>query len=189
MHYFEDHELIALLKVAYEKNRLHHLALLVSLIHGLRVNELLALTMNDVQGDYIVIRGLKKGKTSLEPLHHSDNPLFDESQLAVHAHGLRQSGQERLFPFCRQWCDRFIRKYATEAGVAIAKAHHHSLRHTVAMLIWSQSHSLSQITACLRHRSGASSIVYLHEVDRQKSVQSLNAALNALENRRLKVQV
>jgi integrase len=148
----------------------------------------LPLTVNDVQGDHIVIRSLKKGKTSLEHLHHSDNPLFNESPLAVHAHCLRHSGEERLFPFCRQWCDRFIRKYATEAGVAIAKAHHHSFRHTVAMLIWSQSHSLSQITACLRHRSGASSIAYLHEVDRQKSIQSLNAALNALENRRLKVR-
>jgi len=184
---------LSLLKVAYEKNRLHHLALLVSVVHGLRVSELLALTVDDLHEATISIRPSKRSKSakqqsakrvqaSIEPLYRSANPLLDESQLAAHAHGVRQLAGKRLFPFCRQYADKIIRRYGAEAGIAAAKCHLHSLRHTTAMLCWSQSHSLGQITACLRHKSGAASIVYLHEVDRQKSQASLTAALNALAN-------
>jgi integrase len=112
-----DHPRIAETGRFQSVSRLHHLALLLNRVHGLPVSELLALTVNDVQGDHIVVHAKKRGKSSLETLHRSSNPLFDETQLAVHAQGLRQIGEQRLFPFCRHYADRLIRKYGEQAGI------------------------------------------------------------------------
>ena len=177
-HYFDDGELKSLLTVAYDHNRLHHLALLVALCHGLRVSELLGLTTDDLVGGYLRIVAKKDGVVALQPLHKSDNPIFDEARvLPGHAHGVRMSGETRLFPWTRQHLDTTIKKYGGLAGVHPDKCHAHSLRHSTAMLVFRETISLGSVKNMLRHKSWDSSLVYLNEIDNTKGIAGRDAAL------------
>src|SRR5437016_5156264 len=127
MHYFTSDELTAILKVAYQRNPLHHLAMLTSVCHGLRVSELLGLEPEDVMPPYLSLGRLKGEKAQLQPLHASDNPLFDEARLRLLAYEReRIAGRHapsRIFPVCRQRLDQIIRRTGKLAGVPPVKCH------------------------------------------------------------------
>ena len=185
MHYFESHELTALLTAAYNRNRLHHLVMLASVCHGLRVSEAVSLTSSDVQGTALVVNRnrLKDNGEQLQALHFSDNPIFDERSLVIHAGQIAGNSamkDKRLFHLCRQRCDQFIRSYGKEANIPMAKLHWHSLRHSTAMLTWSESHSLSQVQQVLGHKHPSTSLIYLHESDKMKGLASLARALDVV---------
>jgi integrase len=182
MHYFEGYEITALLQAAYERNRVHHLLMLVSLCHGLRVSEAIGLTSADVQGTSLVVRALKECPDQIQPLHFSDTALFDERSLVWHAGAIADSAtkDKRLFPMCRQRADQLIRRYGRIAGVIAAKCHFHTWRHSTAMLVWETSHSLSQVQQVLGHRSMSTSIIYLRESDRNKGLVSLRTGLESV---------
>lgn len=185
MHYFLENELTALLTAAYNRNRIHHLVMLASVCHGLRVSDAIALESSDVQGTALVVNKnrLKDNGPQLQPLHFSDNPIFDERSLVIHAGQIAENSilqDKRLFHLCRQRCDQLIRRYGKEASIPPAKLHWHSLRHSTAMLTWSESHSLSQVQQVLGHKSMNTSIVYLRESDRTKGLLSLHRGLEAV---------
>jgi site-specific recombinase XerD len=178
MHYFTPEELNALLTTAHKHSKVHHLALLVSVGRGLRVSECLELTPDDVQGEkYLLCRRKKGSVRQLQSLHKSAHPLFNEMALVEYAAKVRASGQARLFDFCRQYADRLIRRYGAEAGIAAEKCHWHSLKHSTAMLVWSESLSLSQVQQALGHADYHSSLIYLREHDARLAAQSLDRAL------------
>ncbi|HEX5434424.1 MAG TPA: tyrosine-type recombinase/integrase, partial [Candidatus Angelobacter sp.] len=79
--------------------------------------------------------------------------------------------------YSRKAVDRFIKKYAEEAGLREDSRHHHVLKHSAAMLIWSKSHSIGEVQNWLGHKSTSSSLVYLNEIDSMKAFSSLSAAL------------
>jgi site-specific recombinase XerD len=184
MHYFEPFELSALLTAAYTRNRIHHMIMLASVAHGLRVSDATGLTSNDVQGNSLIVNKnrLKKNVAQIQSLHFSDNPVFDERALVVHAGQIADSGSgdKRLFHLCRQRCDQFIRRYGKIANIPTAKCHWHSLRHSTAMLTWSESHSLSQVQQVLCHSNPSTSIIYLRESDRTKGLAALRNGLEAI---------
>ena len=184
MHYFEPFELAALLTAAYTRNRLHHMIMLASVAHGLRVSDAIGLTSNDVQGNALVVNRnrLKGNREQLQTLHFSNNPIFDERALLFHAGQIADSASKdkRLFHLCRQRCDQFIRRYGEIANIPTAKCHWHSLRHSTAMLTWSESHSLSQVQQVLCHSNPNTSIIYLRESDRAKGLAALHNGLEAV---------
>ena len=169
MHYMISDELRRLFQVAYERNRLHHLCLVTTLFHGLRVSETIQLVGPDVQDGQLSIFRLKKSRPSLHPLHIDADPLLDESPLIDMA--ARNSG--RLFPFSRQRADQFIKRYAEIAGIHRAKAHMHALKHSIAILIWEKTHSLGQIQSYIGHKSPSSTLQYLVEIDARKAQQAV----------------
>jgi integrase len=180
-HYFDDNELRSILQVAYENDRHVHLALLTALCHGLRVSELLALTPDDLVGGYLRIVAAKDGVVALQPLHKSDNPLFDEARiLPAHAHGIRLTDGSRLFPWTRQWLDQVLKAYGALANVHPDKLHMHSLRHSCAMLVFRTTISLGSVKNMLRHKSWAAPLVYLNEMDNSKGIAGRDAALAAI---------
>ena len=180
MHHFEPNELTALLQAAYIRNRLHHMLLLACVSHGMRVSDALGLTSSDVQGASILVNKsrLKRNAPQLQPLHISDNPLFDERALAVHAG--QTSKNARLFPMCRQRADELIRRYGKEAGIPTVKCHMHTLRHTCGHLVFNTSHSLSQVQQILGHRSVNTTLIYLQEAERSKGLISLQRGLEVI---------
>ena len=180
MHHFTQQELLELLTVAYRRSRIHHLAMLVSVAHGLRVSETIRLTVDDVQNGYLRCNRLKGSKQQLQKLHLSTNPIFDESPLAMHAHMSKIAGQKRLFKLSRQRCDQLIRKYGAEAGIAAEKCHWHSLKSTTAFLVFGESVSLGQVQQILGHRDVRSTLIYLHEHDADKAIESRDRALHAI---------
>jgi len=166
MQYLNKSELRRLFKVAYERNRTHHLALLVGLWHGLRVSEILKIKGTDIVDGQLSVKRLKRSKATVQPIHVDADPLFDESPLLELA--ARTPG--RLFQFSRQRVDQFIRVYGAAAGIHPDKLHSHAVcKHSLAMLLWDSSHSLGMIQSYLGHRAASSSLCYLAEADARKA--------------------
>lgn len=175
MQYLEKDELRRLFAVAAKHDAKHHLALLVSLTHGLRASEVIRLRGTDIRDGRITVQRLKGSKKTVQPLRiDMSDPLFDESPLIELA---SQCGSERLFKWTRQLMDRFIKAYGSEAGLRADCCHHHVLKHSSAMLIWSASQQLGEVQNWLGHRSSSSSVAYLAVVDEMKAFRSLSAAL------------
>ena len=175
MQYLEKDELRKLFAVAAKHDRRHHLALLVSLTHGLRASEVIRLRGSDIREGRITVQRLKGSKKTVQPLRiDTCDALFDESPLVALA---LQAGNERLFKWSRQFMDRYFKKYGQEAGLREDCCHHHVLKHSSAMLIWSASQSLGQVQNWLGHRSSSSSVAYLAVVDEMKAFNSMSAAL------------
>lgn len=173
MFYLEPNEIVDLFQAAYDRNKLHHLAMVTSLWHGLRVSELIALTHKDIQGDNILIARLKGSKSGLQAIMTMDNPLLDESPIKCLPAG-------RLFPFCRQRCDQFVKFYGELAGIPRCKRHWHVFKHTAGMFVWNNTQSLGAVQEKLGHKSESSSLVYLKENDKKKGENALRTALSKL---------
>jgi len=175
MQYLEKDELARLFAVAAKYDRLHHLALLASLTHGLRASEVIRLRGTDIRDGRITVQRLKNSRKTIQPLRlNTSDPLFDESPLIELA---KQCGSERLFKWSRQFMDRFIKRFGQEAGLREDCCHHHVLKHSAAMLVWSKSQSLGQVQNWLGHRSSSSSVAYLAVVDEMKAFNSMSEAL------------
>lgn len=173
MEYLTRSELRRLFKIAYERNKTHHLALVVGLWHGLRVSEILAIKGTDIVDGQLSVKRLKRSKPTVQPIHVDPDPLFDESPLLEMA----AQNRRRMFHFSRQRVDQFIRKYGEVAGIHPDKLHAHAVcKHSLAMLLWDSTHSLGQIQSYLGHKAASSTMCYLVEVDAQKA-QSAVAAM------------
>ena len=165
MQYFESSELRRLFQVAYDRNRNHHLFLITVLWHGLRVSEGIGINGVHIADAQLSVKRLKKSKATVQPIHIDDDPLLDCSPLIQMA----ANNPGRLFNFSRQRADQFIKRYAALAGIHPDKAHMHSLKHSMAMLLWDKTHALGPIQSWLGHREAASTMQYLVEVDNRKA--------------------
>ena len=81
MEHLNRDELVRLFKVARQHNSLHHVAMLVGLLHGLRVSETLAIRGRDICDGRVSVKRLKKSRPTLHALRIDSDPLFDESPL------------------------------------------------------------------------------------------------------------
>lgn len=167
MQYLDKHELRSLFQVAYDRNKIHHLAMIVGLWHGARVSEIVNIKGADVFNGQLSIKRLKRSLPTVQPIRRDVDPLFDESFLIELAK--QNPGDARLFKFSRRRCDQFIKRYAELAGVSPDKAHFHSLKHSVAMLLWDKTGNLGQIQSYLGHRAASSTLIYLTEADARKA--------------------
>jgi integrase/recombinase XerD len=158
MQYLDRQELRRLLSVAHKNDPVHHLALLASLLHGLRVSEVLGLRGTNVQSGHLYVQRLKRSKPTLQALRIDSDPLFDESPLMTMA---AKCSDAHLFNWSRQYMDKVIKRYGAEAGIPEAKLHHHALKHSIAMILWKETLSLSAIQDHLGHRSASSSLLYM----------------------------
>jgi integrase len=166
MYHLERQEIKRLFEVAYNKNRLHHLAFVTAFFHGARVSELLKIVGADIQDGQLSItrlkgagkKGKKRHKTTLQPIHADADPLFDESPLIAIA---AANPKGRLFPFCRQRMDQVIKEYGEIAGLHRDKLHMHVLRHSLGVVVWRATHEVSAVKEILGHHVVTSSLVYM----------------------------
>jgi len=171
MTYLTKDELRRLFDVAYRRNRRYHLALVTALWHGMRVSELNNLRGSDITADgHVIVRRLKGSNTTLQPIRRDSDPLFDCSPLIELA---RERGTLRLFEVTRQHFDRLVKSYGLEAGIHHSKLHMHSLKHSVAMLLWDATGNLGQLQSYLGHKAASSSLCYLYEADARKAQAAL----------------
>jgi integrase len=157
MEYMTRDELVRLFKVARDHNRLHHVAMLVGLLHGLRVSEMLAIRGCDICDGMLSIKRLKKSRATLHSLRFDSDVLFDESPLLA----LAQANDGKLFDWSRQYMDRVLKRYAGLAGLHPSKAHYHVLKHSICLILWQATHDLNAIQDHVGHRSASSTLVYL----------------------------
>jgi integrase len=158
MEYLNRDELVRLFKVAQQHNTLHHAALLVGLLHGLRVSETLAIRGRDICDGSLSVKRLKKSRPTLHALRIGSDPLFDESPLLELA---KANPQTELFPWSRQYMDVLLKRYAALAGIHPAKRHYHVLKHSICVLLWQETHDLNAIQDHVGHRSSSSTLIYL----------------------------
>jgi integrase len=157
------------LQVAFDANRQHHLALVVSLWHPTRVSELLNIRSGDIRDGHLTIRRMKGSITTNQPIRIDSDPLFDESPLADLA-SQAPSPDSRIFPWVRQRCDQFIRLYGHRANIDPKKCHMHALRHSMAIMLWNHTAgNIGLLQRHLGHKSASSSLIYLYESDARKA--------------------
>jgi site-specific recombinase XerD len=75
----------------------------------------------------------------------------------------------------RQRCDQFMKRYCQLAGIHRAKAHLHTMKHSIAMAIWHKTHQPGQIKAYLGHKSMSSTLQYLNESDSLRAQEAVSA--------------
>ena len=166
MEYLTRDELVRLFKVARDHNKLHHIAMLVGLLHGLRVSEMVAIRGRDICDGRLSVRRLKKSRATLHALRFDSDPLFDESPLLELA---QANPDATLFRWSRQYMDIVLKRYAALAGIHPSKAHYHVLKHSICVLLWQETHDLNAIQDHVGHRSSSSTLVYLRADAAQKA--------------------
>ncbi|HEX4038643.1 MAG TPA: tyrosine-type recombinase/integrase [Acidobacteriaceae bacterium] len=173
MFYLTKKETRALFEVAHRHYPKYHLAMLCTLMHGMRTSEVTSLLGTDITADgQIIIRRLKGSRTTIQPVRKDSDPLFDESPLIALA---RERKSFRLFEVTPRHLNRLMRLYGAEAGIHPDKCHMHAWKHTTAMTIWDATGSLGQLQSYLGHVSPSSSLVYLAEADSRKAQAALAA--------------
>jgi type 1 fimbriae regulatory protein FimB len=172
MEYLTREELVRLFKIARDHNKLHHLAMLVGLLHGLRVSEMLAIRGRDVCDGRLSVKRLKKSRATLHALRVDSDPLFDESPLLELA---RACPNAKLFRWSRQYMDVIIKRYGALAGLHPSKLHFHVLKHSICVLLWQDTHDLNTIQDHVGHRSSSSTLVYLRADAAQKAQTTIAA--------------
>src|SRR5712691_384488 len=127
MEYMTREELVRLFRVARQHSPLHHVAMLVGLLHGLRVSETLAIRGRDICDGKLSVKRLKKSRSTLHALRMDSDPLFDESPLLELA---QADPDTKLFRWSRQYMDIVLKRYAVLSGIHPSKAHYHVLKHS-----------------------------------------------------------
>lgn len=166
MEYLSRDEVVRLFRVARRHDPLHHIAMLVGLLHGLRVSETLAIRGRDICDGRLSVKRLKKSRPTLHALRIDSDPLFDESPLLELA---KTAPETELFPWSRQYMDVIVKRYAALAGIHPAKRHYHVLKHSICVLLWQETHDLNTIQDHVGHRSSSSTLVYLRADAAQKA--------------------
>lgn len=183
MTYMEKDELRKLMEVAYRRTRDkkfnrtgtdYHLGLVLALVHGMRVGELVALTANDidVHKGTLTDRRTKGSETTTHPIRRDADVLFDEMPLLELAKSF-ENKDDRLFPVSRQSFDTFIKDCGHEAKISFSKLHMHSLKHSIAILIYEKNQSLGKLQTYLGHKSPGSTMAYLRVIDSKEVSQDV----------------
>jgi integrase len=174
MEYMTREELVRLFRVARQHSSLHHVAMLVGLLHGLRVSETLAIRGRDICDGKLSVKRLKKSRATLHALRIDSDVLFDESPLLELS---TANPDTELFPWSRQYMDVVIKRYSALAGIHPAKRHYHVLKHSICVLLWQETHDLNAIQDHVGHRSSSSTLVYLR-ADAAEKAQSTIAGMS-----------
>jgi integrase len=178
MEYLEAQDLKKLFRTIHKSgNKMHLLAALCAFWTGARVSQVLALEGQDIfeaDGKFVIkIHALKGGKSRLHPLHIDTDPAFDLSPLIELA---KTRPTSRLFGgLSRSYLNLCLKKYCAKAGIHTDAAHMHIFRHSIAMQIWSATHSLGAITEFLQHKSPQSALQYLSEHNGQVAQGAVDA--------------
>src|SRR5690349_3547322 len=134
MEYLHESEINALLRVAYDHNREHHLALLVMYATGTRVSQALKMHGMDVFPDPVTheysirLPKAKRGHSRTYRIVKSADPIRDLTPIIELA---RRRGASMLFGgLTRHYLHVVIKKYAKLAGLHEDMVHCHTVRHS-----------------------------------------------------------
>jgi integrase/recombinase XerD len=136
---------------------------------GLRVSELVALRVSDLDRRRGVVAAFGKGqKKRLVPIGEVALRRLDEYRTALKASGPRRQAESvLLFPspsgraLSRQAFWKIVRRYALAIGLADAM-HPHRLRHSFATHLLAGGADLRSVQAMLGHADVATTEIYTH---------------------------
>jgi len=183
MEYLHETEINALLKVAHEHNREHHLALLLMYATGTRFSQALKMCGIDVFADPITSKysvrlpKAKRGHSRTYKIVRSANPIRDLTPLIELAN--TRSTSKLFGGLTRHYLHVVIKRYAKLAGLHEDMVHCHTIRHSTAMRIWEKTQRPGAITGYLCHTDSASVYPYLRENDAKFGEDAMAAVLTA----------
>ena len=179
--YLKENELKALLEAP--DNLRDHLILRVLYVTGMRVGELCALRVGDVDPDEetISIQTAKRHKEGrMVPIPDRTTMILLKQQSA--GRGRKEplfQSQKGGFLSTRQ-VERLVYKYAKQAGIDEDKRHPHVLRHTHAVMALRSGIDLRTLQLNLGHSSINTTAIYLTLDIEERSRQYKEHALPAI---------
>lgn len=153
-------ELEAIIEKAEEAEDLRAVAILYTLyLTGARVSEILQIKKKDVGKDEIKIVG--KGNKPRPLFIHYDLTILWRKYLKVRTH----KKEEALFTgergaITRQTVWAIIQRYAAKAGIDLAKAHPHAIRHLYGYEAIEEGQSISELAKVLGHSNLNTTKIY-----------------------------
>ncbi len=158
--YFTPEEIDRLLQAAKAHSTRDWLLIYVTVTHGLRASEAVALTPADIRDGHLWVSRLKGSQRTCQPLTPVERqPLFDACA------GLQADG--RLFPITRQQFWRIMRARCADAGLSPIAAHPHSLKHSMCRAVLDETGNLQTVKQVAGHSSITSTLVYTRPTDQQ----------------------
>jgi len=173
-----------LLNKTREHDHRTYLLFLVTVLHGLRVSEVIQLRVRDFHSSSevrtLTVKRLKGSNETTQRLISSADPLFDEATLMAewlkgrepndfvftNAHGK---------PLTRWGVNFLIERYAALAGLAEHKRFPHALKHTCGVRMRKSGATLEQIQNALGHRRLDSTAMYLRVTQEEVDDARANA--------------
>ncbi|MFO1312263.1 MAG: site-specific tyrosine recombinase XerD [Burkholderiales bacterium] len=136
---------------------------------GLRVSELVGLTLAQVSLDVGVVRVLGKGsKERLVPLGDEAAAWIEKYRRTARAELLGEAKSDHLFvtsrrgPLTRQAFWLLVKRYATRAGIPAASLSPHVLRHAFATHLLNHGADLRVVQLLLGHADITTTTIYTH---------------------------
>ncbi|MFU0801391.1 MAG: tyrosine-type recombinase/integrase [Xylanivirga thermophila] len=144
---------------------------------GMRVSEILQLTVDDINRKEISIVG-KGGKVRNVYMADELSKILTEyvDKQRINKSDMLFTGERG--PITRQTVNRIIKKYARIAGVALDKSHAHAFRHLYAKEAVNSGRYISDIADELGHSSLDTTRIYTRKTKEEK-YRELNKYLNS----------
>lgn len=140
--------------------------LLLLITYGLRAREVAALSLDDIdwKSERLRIPGRKAGHSTAYPL----SSIVGHALLEYIRRGRPETKGRHIFfravappaPLCHSAVSCRASHYLRKAGVSVARAGSHTLRHTCAQRLVDENFSLKEIGDYLGHRSADSTRIY-----------------------------
>lgn len=135
---------------------------------GVRVSELIGLTMNNVnwQVGYLLVMG-KGGKERIVPVGRCAYKCLQQYVESARSEALKQKQNDCVFlnkygkGFTRQGCWKVVKKYAEMAGLK-KKVHPHTFRHSFATHLLEGGADIRSVQVMLGHADISTTQIYTH---------------------------
>jgi site-specific recombinase XerD len=172
MTFLTTDEILAVLREAKARSARDHAAILMTYRHGMRASEVcgLRLTHLDMRNGQVEINRCKGSLRTVQPLaeHKGNNrALFDEVRvLKTYLAERVEDGSGFLFlsqkgsALSTTQFYRLFRDIALAAGIAPAKAHPHSLKHSRCTNLIANGVNLMEVRQLVGHKSIGSTVQY-----------------------------
>lgn len=133
--------------------------------HGLRVSEGINLGPDNLVGGSLAVQRLKGSKKTTQTLSPGERDYL-----------LANLPTGQPFKQHRSTVWRKIRRYCKQAGIDLAKAHPHTLKHTTGRLAHEAGLEIPEIQQILGHVDPGNTLIYM-EADEDKSYAAFVAKL------------
>lgn len=168
--YLSKQQILNILAEAKRQSARVHLICLLGYRHGLRVSELAALTLADIENGRIDVRRVKGSRHTIQPLQTHANELLDEPlALAawLKARGTAD-GSQFLFTsrqgsgLSTRQIENLFEGVAIRAGIDSDHRNIHGLKHAIASHLIRAGMTIEYVQIWLGHADLKSTAYYLH---------------------------
>ena len=159
-HQFEIEDVLKLLAEARKESERDWLLICVTFVHALRASEAVGMTADNVIGNKLKLKRLKKSKPVEDDLLEHKNPLLNERQALIDLCRITGPNQ-KLFPMSSRTFQRKMHTYGEAAGLPELYCHPHTLKHSILTYL-SDRMPLDKLQDRSGHVELGSLGIYLH---------------------------